>query len=375
MHANGRGWESMKAIWLSDVTVLILYVLLALFFSFLCSVAEAVLLSVTPSYIEGLKEKRPRRAALLKQLKQDNVDRSLAAILTLNTIAHTVGAVGAGAKAAVVFGNAWFGVFSAVMTLMILILSEIIPKTIGAVYWSRLAGPTALFVRLLILTLYPIVRLSEIVTKSISRDADIHVFSRDEFIAMASVGETTGQIRTKESRIIQNLLRFDNLKVTDIMTPRTVISALPEDMTINESLEYIMKAPFSRLPIYRSHIDNPTGFVLRDDVLIFTAQKRGTETLAALKRDILAVPGAVPLTVLFERLLTERHHIALIVSEHGGTEGLVTLEDLIETLMGMEIVDETDNVVDMRSLARKKWVARARAMGIDPKEMEKERTR
>jgi CBS domain containing-hemolysin-like protein len=354
-----------------DITALIVYVVLALVFSFLCSVAEAVLLSITPSYIEGLKNKQPGQAALLKRLKQDNVDKSLAAILTLNTIAHTVGAVGAGAKATLVFGSAWFGAFSAAMTLMILFLSEIIPKTIGAVYWSKLVGPTAFFVNTLIVILYPIVWLSEKITKSISHGTGMHIFSRDEFIAMASVGEITGQIRTKESKIIRNLLRFESLKVTDIMTPRTVISALAEDMTIKESLTYIMQTPFSRLPLYKSHMDNTTGFVLKDDVLIFLAQKRGDEPLKVLKRDIMAVPNSIPLTVLFERFLKERQHIALIVSEHGGTDGLVTLEDLIETLMGMEIVDETDNVVDMRSLARKKWMERARAMGLEPEELEK----
>ena len=163
----------------ADVLLLIIYVLLALVFSFLCSIAESVLLSITPSYIEGQKEKRPKRAALLKRLKQDNVDRSLAAILTLNTIAHTVGAIGAGAKAAVVFGSTWFGLFSAVMTLLILFLSEIIPKTIGAVYWSKLIGPISIFVNTLIVVLYPIVWISEKLTKSISHEKDIHIFSRD----------------------------------------------------------------------------------------------------------------------------------------------------------------------------------------------------
>ena len=353
-----------------DILGLILYVGLALVFSFLCSVAEAVLLSVTPSYIEGLKKKHPRKATLLQQLKQDNVDRSLAAILTLNTIAHTVGAIGAGAKATAVFGSAWFGVFSAAMTLMILFLSEILPKTIGAVYWSSLTGPTAIFINTLITILYPVVWLSEKLTKLISRGKTMHILSREEFIAMASVGERTGQIHTKESRIIQNLLRFERLKATDIMTPRTVVSALPEDMTIDASLKYIMKTPFSRLPVYKSHLDDATGFVLKDDILIFMAQKRGKATLKALKRDIMAVPSSIPLTVLFERFLTERQHIALIVSEHGGTDGLVTLEDLIETLMGMEIVDERDNVIDMRALARKQWMARAKAMGLEPETTE-----
>jgi CBS domain containing-hemolysin-like protein len=350
----------------SDIVGLLLYVVLALVFSFLCSVAEAVILSVTPSYIEGLKEKNPRKAAMLQRLKQDNVDRSLAAILTLNTIAHTVGAIGAGAKATAVFGSTWFGVFSAVMTLMILFLSEIVPKTIGAVYWSSLTGPTAIFINTLIAILYPIVWLSEKLTRLISRGKTMHIFSRDEFIAMTSMGERTGQIHSKESRIIQNLLRFDSLKATDIMTPRTVVSALPEEMTIDESLKYIMQTPFSRLPLYKSHLDNTTGFVLKDDILIFMAQKRGNEALKVLKRDIMAVPSSIPLTVLFERFLADRQHIALIVSEHGGTDGLVTLEDLIETLMGMEIVDEMDNVIDMRVLARKQWMARAKAMGLEP---------
>ncbi len=349
----------------ADVLLLIIYVLLALVFSFLCSIAESVLLSITPSYIEGQKEKRPKRAALLKRLKQDNVDRSLAAILTLNTIAHTVGAIGAGAKAAAVFGSTWFGLFSAVMTLLILFLSEIIPKTIGAVYWSKLIGPISIFVNTLIVVLYPIVWISEKLTKSISNEKDIHIFSRDEFIAMAQVGVETGQIHSKESSIIRNLLRFESLKVTDIMTPRVVISALAEDMKIIDSLEQVTHTPFSRLPIYRTHPDDITGFVLKDDVLISTAQKQSNKKLKALKREILAVPDSVSLTALLELFLKDRQHIAIVVNEHGGTDGLVTLEDLIETLMGMEIMDETDNVEDMRALARKQWVERARVMGIE----------
>jgi CBS domain containing-hemolysin-like protein len=348
----------------ADVVVLVTYVLLALGFSFFCSVAEAVLLSITPSYIEGQKEKRPNRAALLKRLRQDNVDRSLAAILTLNTIAHTVGAIGAGAKATVIFGSAWFGLFSAGFTLMILFLSEIVPKTIGAVYWSKLVGPTSLFVNTLVVFLFPIVWISERMTKFISREKDMHIFSRDEFIAMASVGVKTGQIRSKESRIIQNLFQFESLKVADIMTPRTVISALPEDMKIIDSLKQVAQTPFSRIPVYRTNIDNITGFVLKDDVLILTAQKRGDDKLITLKREILSVPESVSLTVLLERFLKDRKHIAIVVNEYGGTDGLVTLEDLIETLMGMEIMDETDDVEDMRVLARKQWVERAKAMGL-----------
>ena len=350
----------------SDGLLLIIYVLLALVFSFLCSVAESVLLSITPSFIEGQKERRPKHAALLKRLRQDKVDQSLAAILTLNTIAHTVGAIGAGAKATVVFGSAWFGLFSAVMTLLILFFSEIIPKTLGAVYWTTLVGPISSFLNILIVLLYPIVWISERLTKLISHGKDIHIFSRDEFIAMAQVGVETGHIRDKESRIIRNIFRFESLKVDDIMTPRTVISALPEDMKIIDSLKQVTQIPFSRLPLYTTHLDNITGFVLKEDILINATQKRGDQKLNTLKREILTVPDSVSLTVLLERFLKDRQHIAIVVNnKHGGTDGLVTLEDLIETIMGMEIMDETDDVEDMRALARKQWKERAKAMGLD----------
>lgn len=358
----------------ADGLLLIIYVLLALIFSFVCSVAESVLLSITPSYIEGQKERRPKHAALLKRLRQDNVDRSLAAILTLNTIAHTVGAIGAGAKSTVVFGSAWFGLFSSVMTLLILFLSEIVPKTLGAVYWSILVGPISYFVNTLIVVLYPIVWISERLTRCISHGKDVHIFSRDEFIAMAQVGVETGHIRDKESRLIRNIFRFASLRVEDIMTPRTVIFALPENMKIIDSLEQITQTPFSRLPLYKTRIDHITGFVLKEDVLANAAQMRGDEKLNSLKREILVVPDSISLTVLIERFLKDRQHIAIIVNEHGGTDGLVTLEDLIETLMGMEIMDEKDDVEDMRTLARVQWKARARAMGIDVDIFEQKKT-
>jgi len=344
---------------------LTVYVLLALIFSFLCSIVEAVLLSITPAYIEAQKKKQPGLAARLKTLKQDGIDRSLSAILTLNTIAHTVGAIGAGAEATRLFGSAWFGLFSALMTLAILFLSEILPKTIGAVYWNRLVTPTAFFVGALIKVLYPIVWLSEKMTKFIARGKSLAHYDREELVAMARAAVATGQIRVKESKMIQNLLRFESIRVTDIMTPRSVMMALPEAMTINASLGLITQAHFSRLPVYKSGLDDITGFVLKDDILISTAQSRGDQPLQSLKRKIVAVPESLPLAALLERLLKDRQHIAIVVNEHGGTDGLVTLEDVIETLMGMEIVDETDEVVDMRALARKQWLERARAMGIE----------
>jgi CBS domain containing-hemolysin-like protein len=349
----------------TDFVMLIVYVLLALVFSFLCSIAEAVLLSITPSYIEAQKEKYPKRAAVLKQLKQENVDQSLAAILTLNTIAHTVGAVGSGAEAAIVFGSAWVGMFSAVMTLLILFFSEIVPKTIGAVYWSKLVWPTILFVKTLIIVLFPIVWVSQKLTRLISRGSDVHVFSKDEFIAMTCVVEETGQIGNKESRIIQNLFHLESLKVQDVMTPRTVISALPEDMKINDALEQVMKTPFSRLPLYNTDIDDITGFVLKVDVLISAARNYVEYTLRDLKRDILMVPNSISVSTLLRRFIKSHQHVAIVVDEYGGTDGLATLEDVVETFMSMEIIDEKDTVEDMRLLARKQWEERARLIGAE----------
>ena len=348
----------------TDVVLLVAYVLMALVFSFLCSVAEAVLLSITPSYIAGLRQDKPKLAALLKRLKQENLDQSLAAILTLNTIAHTVGAIGSGAKATTVFGSAWFGLFSAIMTLMILFLSEIIPKTLGAVFWRRLVGTTAIFVRTLILILFPLIWVSEKLTKLITQRKGVHVFSRKEFVAMATVGEQAGQIRERESGIIHNLFRFDSVKAKDIMTPRTVIVALQQDMTVNDALNLKSHTPFSRLLLYRETLDDITGFILKTDMLISKAQGQKEVKLATLRRDIMSVSGEMPLSGLLENFLDHRQHIALVVDEYGGTKGLVTLEDVVETLLGMEIVDEKDKVEDMQALARRQWEKRARAMGL-----------
>ncbi len=348
----------------SDVVLLLTYVLLALVFSFLCSIAEAVLLSITPSYIAGLQEKKSKLAPLLKRLKQENVDQSLAAILTLNTIAHTIGAIGSGAKATVVFGSAWFGLFSAVMTLMILFLSEIVPKTIGAVYWRKLAKPTAIFVRALILSLYPLIKISEWLTRMIARQKGLNVFSRDEFIAMANIGEQAGKIDRNESRIIRNLFQFESLKVVDIMTPRTVIMALQQDTTVVEAVDTVSQMPFSRLPIYKKDLDSISGFVLKTDLLLCKAQNQDRVKLESLKREILIVVENLSVSGLLEILLDKRQHIAVVAGEYGETKGIVTLEDAVETLLGLEIVDEMDRVEDMQALARQQWEKRAGALGL-----------
>lgn len=348
----------------ADAILLVLYVLLALVFSFLCSVAEAVLLSITPSYIAGIQQDRPKLANLLKRLKQDNVDQSLAAILTLNTIAHTVGAIGSGSKATAVFGSAWFGLFSAVMTLLILFLSEIIPKTLGAVYWRSLARPTATFVQALIVVLYPLIWLSEHLTKLLASGHSHHTFNRDEFVAMAGLGEQSGQIDEHESRILRNLFQFASLTARDVMTPRTVIQALPEHTTIQQALNAKPDTPFSRLPVYSDSLDHVSGFVLKSEMLLAAARNQGDSPLTSIRRKLITVPASTRLSALLDRLLDQRQHIALVVGEYGGTDGLVTLEDVVETLLGTEIVDELDSIADMQALARRKWEQRAKTLGV-----------
>ena len=358
-------------IWASaDFLVLVLVVALALGFSFLCSVAEAVLLSVTPSFIESLREKNPQRSEVLRKLRLERVDQSLAAILTLNTIAHTVGAIVAGAQALVVFGNAWIGLFSAVMTALILFLSEIVPKTIGAVYWKTFVGFTAHFVNVLITVLYPLVWVSNGLTKLVSRGKKEHVFSRDEFIAMAGIGEQSGHLEEHESRIIRNIFRFGSMNITAVMTPRTVMTALRQDMGIGEALPFVIRTPFSRLPVFGSDLDDITGFVLKDEVLICVTRGRCEGPLTSLKRDILSVPASMSLSDMLEFFLDKHQHLAIVLDEYGGTEGLVTLEDVVETLFGMEILDEMDSVADMQALARDKWKQRAESLGMAEGEIE-----
>jgi len=348
----------------SDAFLLVLFVLLALVFSFLCSVAEASLLSITPAFVAGLREQNPRKAELLRQLKGEKIDQALAAILTVNTIAHTVGAIGAGAKATAVFGDVWFGLFSAVMTLLILFLSEIVPKTLGAVYWREVSGATAFYVSFLIKAMYPLILVSEKITKWLSAGKQTGDFSRDEFVAMAGLGHEMGHINERESKIIRNLFRFKLLQASAIMTPRVVVAALKADLTIDEALSTPDRVPFSRLPIYTQHVDAITGFVLREDLLVAQNQGKGSALVGSFHRDMVAVLDTLPLSKLMETLLQERQHIALVVGEYGETEGIVTLEDVVETLLGIEILDEGDQVEDMQQVARDLWKKRAHRMGI-----------
>jgi CBS domain containing-hemolysin-like protein len=329
----------------------------------MCSIMEAVLLSVTPSYVAALEREGGAMGERLHQMKED-IDRPLSAILSLNTIAHTVGAAGAGAQAAVVFGEAYTGVIAGILTLLILVLSEIIPKTLGAVYWRTIA-PTV--VRLLVPTIilmWPLVKLSQGLTYLLSQDQDEAAFSREEFTAMAELGEEEGVFEEKESRILRNLFRFNSLRVKDVMTPRTVVFDLPEHRTIGDIVEEHDEFRFSRIPVYDNNPDDVTGYVLKDEMLLRAAQEEHDVMLEEIAREILVVRETLPLPDLLERLLDRLEHIALVVDEYGGVAGVVTMEDVVETLLGLEIVDEADSVEDMQALARQQWFKRARELGM-----------
>lgn len=343
------------------MTLLIIYVVVAIALSFLCSILEAVLLSITPSYVASLKDKNAALSAKLKALK-DDVDRPLAAILSLNTIAHTAGAAGAGAQAARVFGDGSLGVFSAVLTLLILVLSEIIPKTLGASYWQSLAPFMARVLPVMIWSMWPLVKLSQGLTHLMSRGGNQNAVSRDEIIAMADMGRDEGLIDKSQSKIVANLFRFDTLKVEDIMTPRTVALALEEDMTVGAFIEQLDEVPFSRLPIYSDTIDHVTGFVLKNDILVEGVKDHDDVRLRDMKRDLVRVDQDSSLAGLFETLLTHDRHIALVADKFGGTAGIVTIEDVVETLIGMEIIDEVDRTADLQALARENWQKRRAAL-------------
>lgn len=354
------------------MTLLLVYITIALVFSFLCSIAEAVLLSVTTPYIAVLERDGHHSSAILRSLKED-INRPLAAILTLNTIAHTLGAAGAGAQAAAVFGNNWVGIISAVLTLLILVFSEIIPKTLGAHYWTVLAPVTAYGLKYLIILLYPFVQLSVKLTGNITQEqATLTGFSRDEFVVMAELSEKEGQLAQQESKILKNLMYLQHTTIKAAMTPRTVVFSLPEKLKVEEFFHKYDQTRFSRIPIFREGPDQVVGFVLKDDILLAQARGNSDKTLSNYRRELPVMLEFVTLSQAFEEFLRERIHLALVVNEYGDIEGVISLEDVLETMLGLEIVDEKDTDVDMQKLARNLWRKRALAMGLETPENEQD---
>ena len=345
------------------MTLLVLYVALALGVSFLCSVLEAVLLSLTPAYVSLLRERRPQVGRMLQAFKTD-VDRPLAAILSLNTIAHTVGAMGAGAQAMRVFGEAWVGVISAVLTVLILVLSEIIPKTLGATYWRALAAPVAYTLQALVRLMAPLVWLSQRITRLIARNAPPDTVSREEMAALADSGHRGGVLAPREAHILKSLMLGGALRARDVMTPRVVVAMAEETEKIGAVDLDAGMWRFTRVPVHGGDRDHLTGYVRKVDVLSARLRGEHDRDLASLRRHLLAVPDSGSLLDLLEQFLSSRNVIGQVIDEHGGFAGLVTMEDVVESLMGLEIVDETDSVEDMRALAKRRWRERAQRLGI-----------
>ncbi|MGB5681169.1 MAG: hemolysin family protein [Polyangiales bacterium] len=349
------------------MTALLAYFGLALGVSFLCSILEAGLLSVTPSHVAKLVQDRPKVGLKIRGLKA-NVDRPLAAILTLNTFANTAGAAGVGAEAQRLWGSEALAIASGVLTLAILIISEILPKTLGALYWRRMTSFMATALPIMILVLSPFVRLSEAITRTLKRRRVAQTFSREEFAALARVGEEQGIFDESEMRILRNLFHFGSLRTRDIMTPRTVVFSLEENTTVRDAVAARGSMIFSRIPIWKGTPDQVTGYVLKDQLLLRAARDQLDAPLSSFAREALMVPDTIALPSLFEKLLDNREHIAVVVDEYGGVDGVVTMEDVLETLIGLEIVDEMDSVQDMRAMARSKWEHRAKHIENDPHE-------
>lgn len=365
------------------MSLLLFYAIISIFFSFLCSILEAVLLSVTPTFINIKKQENKPYAKDLEALKKD-VDKPLIAILTLNTIAHTVGAILVGVQAKVaytelygstpkiIFGIEYteelmVGVVSTIMTILILVVSEIIPKTVGATYWKQLAHFTTKALRVLIFPLKwtGILWLLQLTTKLIGgKGHNGSVLSREDFHAMTDIAHEEGVFHESESKVIKNMLAFKDVSSKDIMTPRSVMKVADEKMTVSAFFAENQNLRFSRIPIYKNNSDNIVGLVLKDEVYKEMANNNGHKKLSEIQRPIIVTDRDIPIPKLLDHLVENKNHMALVVDEYGSVSGLVTMEDVIETLLGVEIMDESDNIADLQMLARRSWETRAKRLGL-----------
>ena len=355
------------------MNLLILYAISTIALSFLCSILEAVLLSVNPTFLKIKISEGNKYAENLQKMK-DNIDEPLIIILTLNTIAHTVGAILVGVQAKElyssidnntyeIFGTLLtedliVGIVSSIMTVLILLVSEIIPKTLGATYWHKLVRFTSIFLNSII----PLFKYSGVLfvlqffTKLISKSNKNNVFSREDFSTMAEIAEEEGIIEESESDIIKNMVKFKDVKIRNIMTPFSVMKTASEDQSIKDFYDKNPKLSFSRIPVFFEKMDNITGYVLKDTILEQIVKNDGDSNLSSIKRKPIFSNYESPIPLIFDKLIREREHISMVIDEHGTVRGLVTMEDIIETLLGREIMDETDTVIDMQALVKNKKI-------------------
>lgn len=340
------------------MTLLFVYLAIAIGVSFLCSILEAVLLSITPSYVEQIQNEQPRAGAQLVRVKE-KLDASLSSILILNTFAHTMGAAGVGSQALQVFGEEWETLIAVLLTLAILYFSEIIPKTLGATFWRQLAVPAAYLITWLVRIAYPLVWVSTLLTKLFSKNSENEI-TREEIIALAALGHRDGTIVSQENQYLSNLLRLREIRTEEILTPRMVVHMLSETMTVTEVLDNPKTRQFTRIPVFSESIDNIKGKVIRADLFEAERNGHGDRPIKEFAKPIFRVSEKLPVQQLLDLFIKQKGHLFLVEDEFGQTAGVVTLEDAIETLLGREIVDESDTVADLQALARSKYRNRLR---------------
>ena len=341
--------------------LLIIFFIFSVGISFLCSILESVLLSINMSYVAVLEKEKQAVGKLLRHHKV-NINKSIASVLILNTIANTLGAAAVGAQASKIFGNDAVVYVSVVLTFAILFISEIIPKTIGAIYWKQLAPVAAYFIRFFIWITYPIILSTLAVTNKISQGKrDTHSLSKEELLESMLMSEDEGIIDEKESDVIENILKLDNIKVSEVLTPRSVVFALDENLKIKDVIKSepaIFK--FSRIPIYDGSFENVTGLVLTKKIFK-QALEDDSVTLASIKKEIFIINENIPVSKALDLFISKKDHMFLVTDNYDQTEGIITLEDCVETILGVEIMDESDTTEDMRELAKRKMKLRRKA--------------
>ena len=344
------------------MTLLFIYLFVALSISTLCSLMEVTLLSSSASYVEVIAAKS-KGGKLLKKLKS-NIDQPISAILSLNTIVNTIGAAGVGAQVVAVFGSAYFGIASVILTLIMLFFAEIIPKSIATNHWKSLAVPSAWIIQGMIYATYPLVSISNFLTQFFTKKKK-ETISREEIAILTNIGEKEGTLKSNESKIINNMIKLESLKIRSIMTPRTVVFVAQEDLTLKEFFNNKDFLQHSRIPIYKDSIDNITGFVLKSDVLIHLINDKESLKLKDICRPLIICYENTSIPRFYDLMMHKKEHIALVIDEYGGMEGIVTMEDIIETILGLEITDESDFQTDMQQFAKERWKTKAAHLDLN----------